>query len=143
MLTILKVNEKKDIYIIGYNVYDFECLYQVGITDDYNSISIFNGDKHSNIETEGAFCIVDKETFDKIKEKTEQDGTAEFDGIEYYYLKDFSGDICLKVISDQEKDVLVTFDPEKMLTEQAEFEEGDYWWGACIVIDGAYETLKL
>ena len=147
MVVIEKIEKKQDIYIIGYTCETkLGELKAVSITDDYNSLSISNGDDQSNIETEGSFYILNEKQFKAYKEKIAEDygnDDDELSNIEYYFLPDFKGSIGLKVISENEIDVLEEFDEDQMLMEQVEFEDGDYWYDAVIEIIGDYEVKTL
>lgn len=147
MVILEKIDKKQNIYIIGYTV-DSKLgeLKGVTITDDYNSLSINNGDDEGNIETEGCFYILNEKQFNEYKKILSKDYDGDEDGlsnIEYYFLPEFKGNINLKVVSENDIDVLETFNEDEMLMEQVEFEEGDYWFDAVIEISGDFEVKTL
>lgn len=137
MITLTTITEKQNIYILGCGI-DMTLIDSVSLYDDYHSLNITNGDKESNIETEGSFYIVsEKEFLDKKNYIRENFGSDQ----EYFILKNFSGDIRLKVLSNKGTDVLnESFDKDDLLKGQLTFPEGEYWFDVVLDISGEFEA---
>ena len=103
-------------------------------------MKITNENKAVYIETEGIAYILTKSEFDKFAEEIRNDYDEDsLDEIEFVVIKNFVGDVKLKVLSEKDIDVLNSYDDQQDLMYQVEFEEGDYWFDAVIEIEQDFQ----
>lgn len=98
MILIKNFTEPTNVYIVGE---DFKNLPETfSITDDYHSCAISNGFEKRYIDTDGFVFIYSEEEFNNNKH------LIEYPSQEYVLLKNFVGEIHVKVVDSDSNNIL-------------------------------------
>jgi hypothetical protein len=119
MILIKTVETPQDIFILGAYVNGKQETFS--ITDDYATFKLTNGNKSYYVDTDGFVFILTRSELLEYKDLIDENSYSQ----EGVLLKDFSGDMVLRMISTEGNDMLsaADFDPKEYVMYQRSNEE--------------------